>query len=112
MLRPANLAGRPRSFVFRTVTDPTEIARGQEVSEQFRKNSEWLEAHWADLLPGALGKHIAVAGQEAFIADTPQEVIALARVAHPSDNGLLVRYVPVNQGPRIYGIRRQVGAPQ
>jgi hypothetical protein len=30
-------------------------------------------------LPRALGKHLAVAGAEAFIADTPQEAWAMAR---------------------------------
>jgi hypothetical protein len=41
--------------------------------ERARRNSQWLQAHWADLLPRALGKYVAVAGEEAFIADSPEE---------------------------------------
>ena len=87
------------------VTDPEEIARHRAVAEAGARNSDWLEAHWGDLLPGARGRFVAVAGQEAFVADTPQEAIALARAAHPDDPGLIVQYVIPQQGWRIYADR-------
>lgn len=33
---------------------------------------------------------------------SPEEAIALARAAHPEDEGLLIRYVFPNSGWRIY----------
>jgi hypothetical protein len=78
-------------FIIEEVTDPAEIARHRTWHEKATRNSEWLETHWADVLPQAYGKFIAVAEQEAFIADTPEEAVALARAAHPDDEGLSVR---------------------
>ena len=51
------------------------------------------------------GKFVAVAGQEAFIADTPEEAWAWAAKTHPEDDGALIRHVRVGQGPRIYANR-------
>jgi hypothetical protein len=84
------------------VDDPAVIAQARVQNERFKRNSDWLQAHWADLLPEARGRHIAVAGEEVFIADTPEEAWAMAKAAHPEDNGALSRYVFPNQRPRIY----------
>ena len=89
-------------FVIEVVTDPVEITRSREVLEQFARNSDWLQTQWPELLPQALGKCIAVAGQEAFLADTAAEAIAKARAAHPEDKGLLVQYVDPRRRPRIF----------
>lgn len=53
------------------VTDPKEIERAHLQHERHRRNSAWLQSHWADILPQARGKFLAVAEQEPFIADTP-----------------------------------------
>jgi len=58
-------------IIIEEVNDPAVIARCKAQDERTRRNSEWLQGHWADLLPQACGKFIAVAGQEAFISDTP-----------------------------------------
>jgi hypothetical protein len=87
------------------VTDPVQTARAREQHERARRNSYWLQAHWPDLLPRARGRHVAVAGQEAFIADTPEEAWAMAMAAHPDDTGALLQYVRPEQGPRIYAYR-------
>ena len=92
-------------LIIEEVTDPVAIARGRAVHEQFGRNARWLAAHWPDLLPQAYGKFLAVAGQEAFIADTIEEAHARARAAHPEDQGLLSQYVFPPGGPRIYGNR-------
>jgi hypothetical protein len=76
--------------------------------ERFKRNSEWLQAHWPDLLPQARGKHLAVAGRQAFIADTPEEARAMAKAAHPEDDGSFGQYVFPNTWPRIYAHRRRV----
>jgi hypothetical protein len=99
-------------FVIEEVTDPVEIAASRRGHEQAVRNMNWLAAHWADLLPGALGKVVAVAGQQAFVADTSDEACALARTAHPEDGGLLVQYVSPLRGPRIYGNLRTVAPMQ
>ena len=93
-------------FVIEEVTDPDEIARILEQDERARRNSDWLQAHWPDLLPHAKGRHVAVAGQEAFIADTAEEAWAMAKAAHPDDTGALLQYVIPHPGPRIYADRR------
>ena len=90
------------AFIIEEVTDPNEIARAQAQDERHRRNNEWLEAHWADVLPQACGKFLAVAGQEAFIAGTPAEAWAWVDTTHPEDNGAIVEYVRPEKGPRIY----------
>jgi hypothetical protein len=76
-------------IIIEEVTDPAVIARALAQNERAKRNSDWLQAHWPDLLSQARGKHLAVAGQEAFIADTPEEAWAKARAAHPDDDGAL-----------------------
>jgi hypothetical protein len=88
------------------VNDPAEIARGRTQHERAKRNSDWLQAHWAVLLPQVRGRFVAVAGQEAFIADTPGEAWRMARAAHPEDDGAISQYVYPEGGPRIYAYRR------
>jgi hypothetical protein len=86
--------------------DPVESARIQAAHDQLVRNSHWLQDHGAELLPQALGKFVAVAGQEAFVAQTPEEAWAWARKKHPEDRGAFVEYVRPEKGPRMYGNRR------
>jgi hypothetical protein len=84
------------------VTDPAELAKARVQSERFRKNSDWLQAHVPTVYAQYRGKCICVAGQELFVADTAPEVIAMARVAHPEDDGFLLRYIPRVKMERVY----------
>src|SRR5260221_14207218 len=93
-------------FIIEEVTDPDEIARARAQHERRKRNSDWLQAHWADVLPQARGKFLAVAGQEAFIADTAEKAWAWAEATHPEDDGAVVQYVRPEKGPRIYGNHR------
>src|SRR5262245_33245712 len=95
-------------FVIEEVTDPVEVARFREQDAQHKRNSDWLQAHWADVLPQARGKFLAVAGQEAFIADTAEQAWAWTETAHPEDKGAFVQYVLAKEGPRIYSSDRGV----
>ncbi|MBY0528179.1 MAG: hypothetical protein K2R98_32585 [Gemmataceae bacterium] len=88
------------------VTDPAEIARFRAQDERHRQNSAWLQTHWADVLPQALGKFLAVAGQEAHCADTAEQAWAWAADIHPDDDGAMVRYISTDDTPRIYAHRR------
>ena len=93
-------------IVIEEVTDPVEIARFDAQDERARLNGDWLQAHWSEVLPEARGKFLAVAGQEAFLAQTPHEALALAREAHPEDDGVIVEYVRPESGPRLYAHQR------
>jgi hypothetical protein len=82
-----------------------EKARHRAQNERFRRNSEWLQAHAAELWPLARGKHLAVAGQEAFIGDTTEEAWGKAKAAHPEDDGAFCQYVYPEKIWRIYASR-------
>jgi hypothetical protein len=92
-------------FTIEVITDPAAVARGRAQDERAQRNSDWLQGHWKDLLPRARGKFVAVAGQEAFIADSPKEAWAWAACVHPEDDGALVQFVFATPGPRLYGNR-------
>jgi hypothetical protein len=101
----------PEYVLTMEVVEPADVnPQDRAQLERFKRNSDWLQSHWADLLPQARGKHLAVAGQEAFIADTPEEAWALARAAHPEDDGVLSQYVFPNTWPRIYAYRGQMAS--
>ncbi len=89
-------------------TDPEELAVSHAIHQRAKLNSDWLQSHWADILPEARGKILVVAGQEAFVADTHAEAWAKARAAHPEDEGAISQYVPFARGPRIYARRRRM----
>ena len=90
------------AFIIEEVSEPNDIARSQAQDERHRRNSEWLQAHWADVLPQARGKFLAIAGQEPFIADTPAEAWAWVEAVHPEDTRAIVRCIRPDVGPRIY----------
>ena len=97
-------------LILEEVNDPAEAARCRAQIERGRRNLDWLESHWGDVLPEARGKHLAVAGQEAFSANSPEEAWAWAEATHPEDNGAFVQYVIPEKGPRIYANRWQVAS--
>lgn len=94
------------SLTIEEIRDPDEIARNRVQFERGRQNSQWLAAHWHELLPGARGRFVAVARQEAFVADSAEEAWASAKQAHPDDGGAFVQYVFATVGPRAYANRR------
>ena len=91
-------------FTVEIVTDPVELAKAKVQDERFEKNWQWFEAHAAEIYPKHRGKCLCIAGQELFVADTPKEVLALARKAHPEDDGFFTAIVPKERGFRIYAI--------
>jgi len=84
------------------VSDPGELARGRERDERFRRNLTWFEAHAPEVYTSCRGKCICVAGEELFVADTPEEVLALAAAAHPGDDGRFTLYIPRERMAWIY----------
>ncbi|MBI3756963.1 MAG: hypothetical protein HY267_03200 [Deltaproteobacteria bacterium] len=94
------------AVVMEEVTDFDELAKARVQDERFERNSAWLQAHIAEVYSRCRGKCICIAGEELFVADTPQEVIDLASAAHPKDNGKLLRYIPKEKVARVYAHRR------
>jgi len=91
-----------RMVAVEEVTDPVENARAREQDERHQRNLHWMQSHWDLVLPHGFGKFLAVAGQEAFLADTAKEAWAMAKAAHPEDSGAYIQYLQEHTGPRIY----------
>ena len=85
-----------------SLEDTDGLIKAQSQRERFDRNTAWLQEHIADIYNQYRGKFICVAGQELFVADTAQEVIALAESAHPDDDGRFTRYIPKEKLARIY----------
>ena len=57
------------------VTDPAELAKARAQDERFERNWAWLDAHAAEIYAQHRGKCVCVAGQELFVADTPEGIL-------------------------------------
>jgi hypothetical protein len=68
--------------------------RGQARGASADRNSAWFQAHVPEIYSRYRGKYVCVAGEELFVADTATQVAALAKTAHPEDDGQLIRYIP------------------
>ena len=88
--------------VMEEVTDAAELARARAGDERFQRNRVWLQAHAREIYAAHRGKCICVSGEELFVADTPEEVLALATAAHPEDDGRFTLYIPRERMARIY----------
>ena len=65
---------RPRIIIEEEILDPEELAQvqGRTRHERFARNSTWLQAHATEIYTQYRGKCICVAGEELFIANTPE----------------------------------------
>lgn len=106
MIRQMNIPDR--DLVIGEITDPAECAKIHARIGRAKRNLAWLEQHWPELLPQARGKHVVVAAQEAYIADSGEAAWAWAASMHPEDDGAIVQYVRAETGPRIYANRRRM----
>jgi hypothetical protein len=103
------IVAKSTPFVMYEMTDPEEIAKADAQRKRFEANVEWLEARIDSIYAENRGKCICVAGQELFVADNGPDVVALARSAHPNDDGLVLRYVPREKMVRVYAHSRTLG---
>ena len=94
--------------VMEEVTDPAELARARARDERFQRNWTWFEAHAPEVYARHRGKCVCIAGEELFVADTPEEVLALATAAHPEDDGRFTLYIPRERMTRVYAHPRRV----
>lgn len=89
-------------IVMEEVTDPEELARARAQRERFDRNVTWLQAHGAAVYSRHRGKFLCIAGEELFVADTPDEALARGVAAHTDDDESFLHYVPAEKLPRIY----------
>lgn len=88
------------------VTDLVELAKFRARWAQFDRNWAWFEEHAQEIYPAHRGKCLCICGCELFVADTPEEVVALARTAHPEDEGWFTLLIPQERMARIYAYPR------
>lgn len=93
------------AIIMGEMTDPEELALARAQDERFDRNTAWLQAHAAQIYPRHRGKYLCIAGEELFVADTSEEVLALAHAAHPEDDGYFLHYIPKEKMARIYANR-------
>ncbi len=92
-------------IIMEQITDPVELAKAQAREELFERNSVWFDAHATEIYHTHRGKCLCISGEELFVADTPAEALALAKAAHPDDDGRFTRIIPKENLPRIYAQR-------
>jgi hypothetical protein len=88
-------------MTIREITDPKERAERQAWQERADRNAAWLQAHASEVYPRHRGQFICIAGEELFVADTVEEVLRLARTAHPEDDAFFLRCIPRERVARI-----------
>ena len=65
------------AVIMEEVTDPEELVKAHIQDERFDRNWTWLQTHASEVYTRHRGKCICVAGEELFVADTPEEVLSL-----------------------------------
>ena len=87
------------------VTDPQQLAEARARRARFDRNEAWLQTHVAEIYRCHRGKYVCIAGEELFVADTPQEIDRLVSEKYP-DELAHVRYVQREKRDRIYACQR------
>jgi len=96
------MPNKPPAVTMQEVTDPQELADTRARRARFDRNETWLQAHAAEIYRRHRGKYICIAGEELFVADTPDAAYASGKSAHPEDDGRFIRYIPKEKLPRVY----------
>jgi hypothetical protein len=89
-------------IVMEELTDPVELAKARAQDERFARNWAWFESHASEIYASHRGKCVCIAGEEIFVADTAEEVLASAMAAHPEDDGRFTRIIPREKVTRVY----------
>lgn len=84
------------------VTETEDLAQAQQQHERFGRNFAWFQAHASEIYANYRGKCICIAGEELFVAETPEKAFALGTAAHPDNDGSFVHYIPIEKMTRIY----------
>src|SRR5580658_7437612 len=97
-------------IVMSEVTGPALHAKVRAQHERADRNSAWLQAHVPEIYSKYRGRCICVAGEELFVADTVAKVMALAKAAHPEDDGAILRYILNEKRDMIYAAARSLAS--
>ena len=89
-------------IVMEEVSNPVELEQERAQDARFARNWAWFEAHADEIYASHRGKCICVAGEELFVADSPEDALSQATAAHPDDDGRFTRLIPLERMPRIY----------
>jgi|SRR5262252_214737 len=89
--------------IMEEVNDPAELAQAQAQRERFDRNWVWFKAQATEVYERFRGQCVVIAGEEIFVADEPEAAWALAKAAHPEDDGGFIIYIPREKMARIYG---------
>jgi hypothetical protein len=95
------MADNPEPLIMEEVTDPEELAASRARHARFDRNAAWFQAHVAEVYTRYRGTCLCVAGAELFVAETPEEVLTLARTAHLEDGGFFPHDLPRAKLARI-----------
>ena len=90
-LSPHARAAAP--VVMEEVRDLAALAQAQARREHFERNWAWFEAHAAEVYAAHRGQCVCIAGGELFVADSPEQALALAAAAVRGGNPLDVALV-------------------
>ncbi|MGL4552301.1 MAG: hypothetical protein ACRC33_14070 [Gemmataceae bacterium] len=88
-----------------TINDEPPDARMLAGLDAHRRNSDWLDSHWGDFLPQARGRFVVVAGCQGAVVESTADALRWLADHHPDDPGPIVKYVHLDDGPRIYAHR-------
>jgi hypothetical protein len=94
--------GKPGSLMMREITDPDELALDESQRERADRNWAWFELHAAAIYAQYVGKCICISACEVFAGDTSSEATAMAKTAHPDDDGRIIFRIPLEKAVRIY----------
>ena len=92
----------PCPYTIEIITDARKLSRASEQEQRYQRNRAWLEAHAGEVFNSYRGRCVCIAGESCFVADTPEEAWALGAAAHPEDEGMFIRFIPLEKVPRIY----------
>jgi hypothetical protein len=88
--------------IMEEVTDPAELVQAQAQRERFDRNWAWFKARGTEVYESFRGQCVVIAGEEIFTAYEPEASWAMAKAAHPEDDGSFIIYVPCEKVARIY----------
>lgn len=89
-------------IVMEEITDPKELAASKARHEKFKRNFAWLQAHASEVYTRYRSKCLCIAGEELYVAETPQAAFSSAMAAHPEDDGWFIHYVPKEKVAWVY----------
>lgn len=90
-----------------TIEDAPMTPAQERLFDQAYNNLMWFSEHAQELSVFSIhrGRYVATAGEELFVADTPEDVERLARQKHP-DEMPHIRYITREKLSRVYACLR------